>query len=357
MRIAIDIQSTLGNKTGIGYYTDNLVEQLLKLDKQNEYFLFNCGGGDLRTHKRVLWEQFHIPVKSFLDKIDLLHSPGFSPPVLKPRKLICTVHDLIGMIFPQNLGSVSRFYWSKLLPYAVSRADAIIADSECTKNDIIKYLNVKPENIRVIYLAADDSFKVVSDISLLSGVRQKYKIPANFILSVGTIEPRKNYDRLIMAFKRLKDTESLPHIMVIAGKKGWAYNGVRELVNKLGIESDVMFLDYVDDDDLVMLYNASSLFIMPSIYEGFGFPVLEAMACGLPVVASNVSSIPEVVKDAGILVDPYDTDSICEGMLKVLTDSELHEALQAKSIKRAASFSWEKTARSVLSEYESLMAC
>jgi len=357
MRIAIDVQSTLGNKTGIGYYTANLVKCLLRIDKENEYSLFSNGGGELRTHKRILWEQLHLPIKTSLNRVDLLHSPGFSPPVLKPRKLICTVHDLIGMIFPQNLGTVSRFYWSKLLPFAVSKADVIIADSENTKRDIIKYLNVKPEDIKVIYLAVDNSFKVVSDRALLRGVRKKYSIPSEFIFSVGTVEPRKNYDRLVVAFKSLKDKTSLPHSMVIAGKRGWAYDGVREQVDKLGMEEDIIFLDYVDDDDLVMLYNASSLFIMPSLYEGFGLPVLEAMACGVPVVASNVSSIPEVVKDAGILVDPYDTDSICDGMLKVLTDSELHETLRAKSIKRAEGFSWEKTARSVLSEYESLMTC
>jgi glycosyltransferase involved in cell wall biosynthesis len=145
--------------------------------------------------------------------------------------------------------------------------------------------------------------------------------------------------------------------MVVVGKKGWAYNGVREQVNKLGMEKDIIFLDYVEDDDLVLLYNAASLFIMPSLYEGFGLPVLEAMACGTPVVASNVSSVPEVMKDAGILVDPYDTDSICDGMFRVLTDDKLQEELREKSLKRATFFSWEKTARSVLSEYETLMAC
>jgi len=197
----------------------------------------------------------------------------------------------------------------------------------------------------------------VSDRTLLRGVRQKYNIPSEFILSVGTVEPRKNFNRLVVAFKKLKDKTSLPHSMVIAGKKGWAYDGVREQVNKLGMEKDIIFLDYVEDDDLVLLYNAASLFIMPSLYEGFGLPVLEAMACGTPVVASNVSSVPEVMKDAGILVDPYDTDSICDGMFRVLTDDKLREELREKSLKRAMFFSWKKTARSVLSEYETLMAC
>ncbi len=163
--------------------------------------------------------------------------------------------------------------------------------------------------------------------------------------------------RLIVAFKKLKDTTSLPHAMVIAGKKGWAYNGVRDLVNRLGIEKDVIFLDYIDDNDLVLLYNTASLFIMPSLYEGFGLPVLEAMACGTPVVASNVSSIPEVLKDAGILVNPYDKDSICDGMFRVLTDVKLQEELREKSLKRAKFFSWEKTARLVLREYETLETC
>ena len=357
MKIAIDVQSTLGNKTGIGYYTANLVKHLLRIDKENEYSLFSNGGGELRTHERILWEQLHLPIKTSLSRIDLLHSPGFSPPIMHPHKLVCTVHDLIGIIFPENLGTVSRFYWSKLLPFAVSKADVIIADSENTKNDIVKYLNVKPDDIRVIYLAVDDAFEVVQNTSLLKDVRLKYNIPSEFILSVGTVEPRKNFNRLAVAFKKLKDKTSLPHTMVIAGKKGWAYNGVREQMNKLGIEDDIIFLDYIDDDDLTLMYNAASLFIMPSLYEGFGLPVLEAMACGTPVVASNVSSIPEVLEDAGILVDPYDTDSICDAMLSVLTDDKLQDELRVKGIKRAAFFSWEKTARSVLSEYETLMAC
>ncbi len=355
MRIAIDVQSTFGDKTGIGYYTSNLVKHLLKIDKKNEYSFFSNGSNELRVYERVLWEQFHLPIKTSLNKIDLLHTPGFSPPVVRMCKLVCTVHDLIGIIFPKNLRPVSRFYWSKLLPFAVSKADVIIADSENTKRDIIKYLRVKPNDVRVIYIAVDDTFKVVQDISLLRGVRLKYEIPPDFIFSVGTIEPRKNYDRLIVAFKKLKDTTSLPHTMVIAGKKDWAYPGLRELVDKLEIAKDVIFLDYIDDNDLALLYNAASLLILPSLYEGFGLPVLEAMACGAPVVASNVSSIPEIINDAGILVDPYDTDSICDGMFRVLTDVKLQEELREKSLKRAKFFSWEETARLMLHEYEALV--
>jgi glycosyltransferase involved in cell wall biosynthesis len=235
------------------------------------------------------------------------------------------------------------------VPRSVARADHVIAVSQSTRRDLIELYRTSPDKVSVLYHGVTADFRPVNDASQLEAVRQKYGLGNQpFILSVGTIQPRKNYQRLIQAFAELPEEYSL----VIVGSKGWDYQLVLNEVVTQGLTHRVHFPGFADDADLPALYSAASLFVYPSLYEGFGLPVLEAMACGTPVVAANRSSLPEVVADAGLLVSPTDVASIAEGMKQVLMDTKLHRSMAEAGLSRAAKFSWTATAQQLMTIYQ-----
>jgi len=350
LKIGIDVQSTVGQKTGIGHYTHSLVAGIKKADIVNSYYFYK-GAQISNVPGRMLWEQVRLPMLAKRDRLDLLHSPGFSPPRLRHCKVVTTVHDLIGMLFPHNLASVSRFYWSRWLPYAVKSSDRIIANSQNTKNDIVRLLKVNPGRIKVIYLGIDEHFRPSGD-SEKERIKKKYNLPQRYILYVGTIEPRKNLGTLVLAFDKARRKAAHPHKLVIAGAKGWSYESLLSLVKRTNLDEDVIFIGYVDDEDRPALYSGADLFIFPSLYEGFGLPVLEAMACGVPVITSNVSSIPEVAGDAGILFEPNSVDELALAIERVLGDDGLKEELKQKGLARAKDFSLEKMAKETIEVYQ-----
>lgn len=355
MRIGIDCQALSQKKSsGLGRYTSQLVDCLQEVDKANEYVYLKPFSrfGD-RTYDRLAWENLILPVRAHLERLDLLHIPAFAAPYFLKgiRCSVITIHDLIGKIFPEHLSTASRWYWGSWLPFVNSRANCIIVDSECTKQDVVKYLNVEPKKIRVVHLAAGNTFQVDNSKSKITALCQKLNIKQPYIFFVGNLEPRKNLSRVVEAFAKLTHKRKINHQLVIAGTYSWDYHAISRLVRMHDVVEQVKFLDYVDDEELVTLYNGSDLFVFPSLYEGFGIPVLEAMGCGVPVLASKVSSIPEVAGDAAYYVDPYQVDEIESGMIKILSNKSLSDDLRRKGLEQCKRFSWKETARKTLEVY------
>ncbi len=357
MRVGIDIQSTVGFRTGIGYYASALTERLKDFKGLDLYCYKNNSDKDFNTIKRIYWENISLLRLFGKDGIDILHVPGFAGPIFaKGIKKITTVHDLIGMIYPQNLAPISRFYWQVWLPACVRNSNMIIADSENTKKDIIRLLNIRQDRIRVIYLAANRSFSVIAYKGRQRDRLKKYGINTRYILNVGTIEPRKNVANLIRAFAGYLNNSRMWELsLVIVGKKGWAYNEALKTAIDMGVRENIIFCDYIDEADLVLMYNLAELFIYPSFYEGFGLPVLEAMGCAAPVICSNTSSLPELAGDAAILVDPSDNAAIEKSIADILSDDGLKKTLSDRSLKQAARFSWEKAAKETMELYREVM--
>jgi len=353
MRVGIDIQSTQGLKTGIGYYTRNLIGQFDSSKDLQLFYYKHPKQSDLNTLERIYWENMTLATKAGKDKVDLLHIPGFAGPRKNVSyKKITTTHDLIGLIYPQNLGLVSRYYWQKWLPSCIKNSDFIIADSENTKNDITRLLHIAADKIKVIYLAVDPRFRQRQSPDKHESLRA-YGIDKRYVLSVGTIEPRKNIINLIDAFDRyLKESGDGDILLVIAGKKGWDYDRCSKKTLDLNLRERIIFCDYVRDEDLPMLYNASEVFVYPSFYEGFGLPVLEAMSCGTPVICSSISSLPEIGGDAPLYVNPNSVDSIAAALLRVVNNKELKAMMSKKSLENSKRFSWEKTATETIHVYK-----
>ncbi|MCK4649383.1 glycosyltransferase family 4 protein [bacterium] len=376
MKIAIDVRPTVGQFAGIGKYTYNLVREIAKLDRENEYLLYSFflkpfssnikeiakshPNFSLKASRipgrlmRFFWDYLKIPIEPFLGKVDVLHVTDYLMPQVRKAKLVVTIHDVTPLSLPQYHNRYTRTYIRNKLLSIAERADRIIAVSENTKRDIMSSLSIPESKIKVIYEAIDESYHPIEDIKFLDRIRKRYTLPDKFILHVGTIEPRKNITRLIKAFATLKKMKSLKHKLVIAGQKGWRYDDIFREVKDLDLESEVIFIGYVSEEDLPGLYNAAQVFVYPSLYEGFGLAPLEAMACGTPVICSNTSSLPEVVGDAANVVDPYNTDEMARAIGEVLTDGKLRQEMGAKGLKRASLFSWKKAARETLSVYRDL---
>lgn len=355
MRIAIDTQTTLGQKTGFGFYVKNLVDALEKVDPKDKYVKISPQTEkDFSTPQRLFWDQITFPGKAKKAKVELLHQPCFSAPLFYKGKIVVTCHDLISIFFPENLPLASRLFYSKWMPFSYKRADMIIAISEHTKRDIIALLKIPEEKIRVIHSAASKDFKLVKSKSKLNQVQKKYKTGNKYFLDVGTIEPRKNLPFLVRAYA-LAVREGVQENLIITGKKGWYYESLFKLVDELELNNKVIFTGYVEESDLPALYSGATAFVFPSIYEGFGLPPLEAMACGVPVISSNTSSLPEVVNKAGILLPPKDERLWAKNMVKISKDKKLAVTLSKLGILQAKKFSWENTAEKTIQVYKEVL--
>ena len=358
-------------RTGVDNYIYNLVKNMIQIGKAEEISLIHYKKTDDPIYSQVndiiipkmplkLTNTFGIPLAIKNADIDILHFPihwftQISPFFFNPRvKKVLTLHDLTPILFPEMHTRDTAFTWSSTLKLIMNRTDIIIADSVNTKNDCIELLSIPEDKIRVIHLAADDQFKPLKNIeSIKENLKNTYNIDFPFILFVGTLEKRKNVPTLIKAFYKLKKS-IVNHKLVIVGGMGWKYNEIFDLIHEFKLQNDVIFTDYVDEEHLVQLYNAADLFVYPSLYEGFGLPPLEAMACGCPVITTNTSSLPEVVGDAGIMFDPNDVQGLTDAMNKILTTEGLMDELSNKSLKRAKMFSWKKTAQQTWKVYEEI---
>ncbi len=367
MRIGIDARML--RYSGIGKYIRNLIENLAGIDRKNQYILF-CKEADLGVckinqenfHFQVvraplfsLREQLSLPFMIKKNRLDIFHTPHFNLPLFLPAKRMVTIHDLIPLIFPEaGFSWLARTYYRFMNSQATKRARKIIVDSKNTKRDLIKFFKVPEGKIEVIYGAVSERFRPVNDAELLEKAKRRLDITKNFLLYVGLKERRKNLVSLIKVLEILRRKMDFDIQLVIVGKEDPRFTQAEETAKELDLVEEVLSLGEVSNEDLVLLYNAAQVFVFPSLYEGFGLPPLEAMACGTPVISSNTSSLPEVLGDTAILIDPHDINEWAEKIREVLTDEELREKLKRKGLERVKKFSWGRTAQDTLKVYESL---
>ncbi len=370
MHIGLDYTAALRQGAGIGRYTRGIVGALAHLDRDNQYTLIvpsdigalpqSIGEGQMRIKRlplperplTIAWHRLRLPlyVELFTGKLDLFHSPDFVLPPIRRARTIITVHDLSFLRYPECAAPGLVEYLSAVVPRSLQRADLVLADSTWTRRDLIEMLHIPAEKIVVVPAGVGPEYHPISDQAALTALRERYSLPRRFILHVGTLEPRKNLIRLMEALRAMADRE--PELcLVLVGGKGWLYEDIFASVARLGLTGKVVFPGYIAEADLPAVYNLAAVLAYPSLYEGFGIPPLEAMACGVPVVSSNSSSLPEVVGDAAVLVEPADTAALAAALLRTLSDSQLRQTLRARGLARAAAFSWPSAAEKLLDAY------
>jgi glycosyltransferase involved in cell wall biosynthesis len=301
-----------------------------------------------RAAVRVVWEQCVQPRVLRRIGADLVHGPVFISPLLAPCPAVVTIHDLSFIRFPEMFHPINRLYLTMLTRLSAKRARRLIAVSAHTAAESTELLGVPPERIDVVHHGIDPAFRPLPADGVESFRRRK-ELPEHFVLAVGTLEPRKNHTRLVEAFARIRDSQVK---LVLVGGKGWLYDQLFARVEALGLSGRVIFAGYVTNDELPLWYNAATVLAYPSVYEGFGLPVLEAQACGTPVLTSNVSSLPEAAGDAALMIDPYDVEAIVAGLSRLLTDEPLQHELRERGLARARGFSWPRTAQETARVYQ-----
>ena len=345
MRIGIDISLTIGEKAGVGNYCHNLVRSLGTIDQKTSIsYSLSIIIYSIRTSKKqtvrpiktftvnlhwlskkiidYLWKSKRVPRRWFFPAVDVLHSTTFCVPKTGYKKLVVTIYDVSFLTHPEYHLDENIAHCHKGTLEAVQYADKIIAISEHTKKDLIHYYHCDPKKIVVTLLGVDERFKPLDDAARIDTAKKKYGITKKFIFNIGSIEPRKNISGLVEAYAMLPDQIQEEYDLIIGGGKGWKNSTLYETVVRLKLEDRVKFIGFVDDEDLPYLYNGATIFVYPTFYEGFGLPVLEAMACGCPVISSNVSSIPEVVGAGGLLVNPEKTNEIAAAMSVLIVRHE-----------------------------------
>lgn len=386
MRVALDCTLVPGNRAGIGQYCYSLAHALSKADGADSYLFYVLAPLAGRAPATALGlpegarfatvvRRTPLPMQlmGFLDRpglswavreyglggldADIVHSTSFAVPRFRGarKRVVATIYDTSTVTHPECHTRVNAAHCTKGIRDAVAHADAIIAISEHTKRDIIEHFNAPEGLITVTQLAAGAAYRPVKDGKALAAVRARYGIEGGYILFVGSLEPRKNVKRLLEAYSILPERLRREYRLVVAGGRGWLNSEIPGLVEGLGIRERVAFPGYVAEGDMAALYSAAALFAYPSLYEGFGLPILEAMSCGAPVVTSNVSSMPEVAGDSAVLVDPRDPEAIAAAMTAILEDAGLGARLRAAGPERAALFSWERCARETLEVYAKVM--
>jgi glycosyltransferase involved in cell wall biosynthesis len=300
--------------------------------------------------KRLLWEQISLPKLAISHQLDLLHSLHYTMPLAFPGYKVVTFHDMTFFLFPHLHTLPKRYFFRFFIRTSSRRAAALIADSENTRQDTIRLAGVSPDKIFTVQLGVTQEFRPLRDNTILQQARQKYHLPDHFLLYVGMIEPRKNLSTLLKAFAKVAD-QMPDHRLVIVGPKGWMVDNIHQQTDQLRISDKVYFTGYVERDDLPLIYNLAEVFIYPSTYEGFGLPVLEAMACGTPVISSNVSSMPEILGDAGVLIAPNNPQALGQSLLDLINDPMERQRLSLKGLERASAFTWEHTAEKTIAVY------
>lgn len=375
-RIALDYTPALKQTGGIGRYVRELTGALAAVDNSTGYRLFAAGAKIAElpqppaynfTWKPTrltsdwlarLWHRARIPlpIEAFTGSVDLFHATDFVlPPTRNRARTLLTVHDLSFVRVPRAASPPLKAYLDAVVPPSVEAADHILADSEATKADLIDLYKTPENKISVLYSGVNPRFRRVGNPEAFQAMRQNYELGNfSYILSVGTVQPRKNYSRVVQALAALRQTGRDLHY-VIAGGSGWLQDELWETIERTGMNDYVHLLGLVADQDLPALYSGARMLLMASLYEGFGLPVLEAMACGTPVITSNLSSLPEVAGKAALLVDPHDTDAITEAILKLETNDEARSQLIKSGYEQAELFTWQRAARQLKSIYDEML--
>ncbi|MQL52259.1 glycosyltransferase [Desulfofundulus thermobenzoicus] len=376
MRIAVDARCAADRgRTGTHTYVLNLLAHMVRLSKETGKAGFDflcytseppcadvvklCGkeGRAFITlpfpwRRNRLWVDLRLLPRLLRDRPHILFLHHLAPLLLTPFPVVTTVFDLAFLHFPDHFPRRSRFTLKRNTAHAVRRAERVITISEATKRDLLEIYGIPPEKVSVTYPGVDQyHFKPCVDSGTFESVRQRYRLPEHFFLYVGALQPRKNLIRLLTAYTTAR-SRGIEWPLVVAGPRAWLYE---DIVAALDATPGVRYLDYVPFADLPVLYSLAGAFVYIPLYEGFGLPVLEAMACGTPVITSSVSSLPEVAGDAAVLVDPYDTEAIATALQRMAEDEELQRALREKGLARAREFSWERCARETLGVFEEVV--
>jgi len=371
MRVGIigyGIDTPVRASTGIGRYTLELLRALAAVRPRLEVMLLTPGApGPLAGENGVQWVRLPgcrllpalvtlgnllIPWMARRKRLDVVHDPTGATPFLLGAggaRSVVTIHDVFAWSCPGHSTPLDTLLYRHWLPRVLPRVDAVITDSETSRADIVDYLSIPADRVEVIYPGVSTTYHPMP-ADEAAQIAARYSLPAGYILFVGSVEERKNLRRLLHACARLWQAgERRP--LVVVGARRWKHSRIMQAMRELDLGQHVIFTGYVSEADLPALYSAADLFVFPSLYEGFGLPPLEAMACGTPVVCSNAASLPEVVGDAAIMVDPYDVEGLAEAMRRVLADADLREELRVKGLARAKHFSWEKAARETIEVY------
>ena len=368
MRIAIDAHSVGTGLGGNESYATNLIEALAEIDQTNRYTLYvtkreaverfgnrwpNFSVRSTLPHTPLIRIPLTLSAELRRNPVDVLHVQFTAPP-FSPCPVVVSIHDLSFEHLPQTFTWRSRKQLRITVRRTARQASQVIALSEYARNDIVETYQIRPDKISVIPLSAGDHFRPVRDEEELQRVRQTYGIEGEYMLSVGAIQPRKNLGRLVAAYSHLRDAKpegKLPKL-VLAGKCAWLYDETLRAIKELSLSESIILTGYVPEGDLPALYSGALCFIYPSYFEGFGLPPLEAMQCGVPVIVGNRTSLPEVVGDAGVLVDPFDVNALAAAIEKVISDSNLRAKLSVQGLARAKLFEWRETARQTLAVYQ-----
>jgi glycosyltransferase involved in cell wall biosynthesis len=369
--LTIDISAGFNVPAGLGRYARSLVEAMLPYRTPQLFYNYIAGRSQpmpafshLKTYsvcvgykpwRLAVWlgQLGHVPFNRLIPDTTIFHATEHLLMPLKDIKTVMTVHDLIYKLYPQHHKRLNYWFLNAAMPMFVRRADAIIAISQATKRDLIRHYNTPPEKITVIYEAASPHFQPPPP-EKVELVRQQYHLPEQFILVVGTIEPRKNYNRLLEAVVQLRKT--YPHLyLVVVGSKGWLYEPFLKRVEELDAQGWVIFPGFIPDEDLPTVYAAATLTAMPSVYEGFGLPILEAMASGSPVVSSLAASLPELGGEAAVYFDPLDINSMIEALHQVLSNTDQRLLMRHQGLAQAGQFSWDRAAQETLAVYDRLV--
>lgn len=355
---------------GVSHYVEGLLAHLPAEDPAAEYVaLLGAGqppmaGWDCRIARhrtenplaRILWEQIIQPREARRARLDLLHAPVYVGPLWgAPCPLIVTVHDLGFYLFPELFRPQNRLYLQSFTRATVRRAAHVIADSESTCNDVVRLLGIPRSKITVVPVGIGEEMRPVRDPDVIEKFRRTRNLPEKVILFVGTLEPRKNVPLLLQAYALLRQRHKLEHRLVLAGGKGWYTQEIERTVHALGLEEVVIFPGFVPQPELPLWYNAAEVFVYPSLYEGFGLPPLEAMACGTPVIVSTALALTEVVSSAGIQVDPHDAEALAQALWTLLSDDDLRASLRQAGMERAQGYSWSRAAQETAKVYHRVL--
>jgi len=366
--IGIDASRALTEqKTGTEHYSASLLEALSRLAEaqRHSFVLYVNSASEAEARGKLgfelppswrmraiafprLWTHARLSVEMITGRPEMLFVPSHVVPLVHPRRTVVTIHDLGYLYYPQAHTRGSRFYLHISTMFSVRAARRVIAISEATKRDLINKYKVPCRKIKVIHHGRDPLFQPVTDQAKIRDVAARYGVSQPYCIHVGTLQPRKNLGLLIEAWDALRQTMESPPQLLLAGRRGWLYSSLLESIRAKGLGDLIKLADYVEREDLPALYSGAVTLTFPSLYEGFGLPPLEAMSCGTPVLASNASSLPEVVGDAGILLDPHDPAAWADALRRVITDPQLRAEMSRKGLERATQFTWEKCARETL---------
>ena len=369
MRIGINALFLLPGKVGGSeVYLRNLVRSMARVAPENEYLLYvnresagllgaegirevQCNVAAESRPMRILYEQTMLPILARRHGLDALLSAGMTAPFFCPVTSVLTVYDLQHVNEPQNFNRWYLLFLKTIISLSARSAKSVLTLSEKSRRDIVRVYGLSPERVAVTYLAADRSVFYRRSEAEIASLKEKYGLPEEFILYIASSLPHKNYERLLCAFAEVR--RKMPDIkLVLIGARDYGHEAISARIESLGLSDSVLFLGWLPFEEIPVIYSAASLFVFPSLHEGFGIPVLEAFASGTPVVCSRIEPLDEVAGDAALFVDPLSADAIAEGILRVLGDSQLKDALRAKGLKRAGEFSWERTASRTLSFIE-----